>query len=70
MRKGVDFYTVNQVAELLGVSPAAVRNMIYRGNLPARRWGGRLIVLREDLERFLRSLPPAVPGFKIDGKGS
>lgn len=66
MRKGVDFFTVKQVAEFLGVTPNAVRNMIYRGNLPARKWGGRLIILREDFERFLRSLPPAVPESKKD----
>ncbi len=61
MKRGEDFFTVKDLSERLGISATGVRNLIYARKLPARKWGGRLVVLREDLERFMRSLPPAVP---------
>ena len=67
MRRGEDFFTVKELAELLAISENGVRNLIYSRKLPARKWGGRLVVLREDLERFMRSLPPAVPD--VDERG-
>jgi excisionase family DNA binding protein len=51
-------YRVRDVAELFGMSEPAVWKMIYSGLLPARRWGARVVFLREELEEHLRSLKP------------
>jgi excisionase family DNA binding protein len=50
-------YRVPEVARLLGCTEASVRHMIARGQLPARRQGGRVFVLAEDLREYLRALP-------------
>jgi excisionase family DNA binding protein len=51
-------YRVPQVAKLLGTSEHAVRRMIARRQLPARNWGRRVLVLRDDLAAAIRDLPP------------
>ena len=68
MERGKDFLTVKEVAQALGISEQGVRMKIYRRQIPARRWGRRVIILREDLERFMRSLPPAVPDDERGGR--
>ena len=45
-------YTPAQVAKLTGFSEAAIRARIFRGQLPVLRWGRRLLVRREDVERI------------------
>ena len=45
-------YTPAQVAELTGLSEQAIRARIFRGQLPVLRWGRRLLVRREDVERI------------------
>jgi hypothetical protein len=49
-------YRVPEVARLL-VCTEAVRHMISRGQLPARRQGARVFVLAEDLKAYLAALP-------------
>jgi len=49
--------SVPEAAELLGWTELATRRAIERGQLPARRWGRRVVILREDLEAHLRALP-------------
>ena len=51
-------YRVPEVARLLGCTEAALRHMIARGQLPARRQGGRVFVLVDDLKAYLAALPP------------
>lgn len=53
--------TTQQVAEMLGISPGAVRQKVYRGQLPARKLGERIIFLSDELEKFLEDLPTVVP---------
>jgi excisionase family DNA binding protein len=48
---------VHEVARRLGWTKLQTRRAIERGQLPARRWGRRVVILREDLEAYLRSLP-------------
>jgi len=48
---------VRDLPGLLGCSELAARRMIERGQLPARRLGRRIIVLRDEVEIFLRQLP-------------
>jgi hypothetical protein len=50
-------YTLLQASAFTGLTRWQLRMAIWRGNLKARRAGKNLIVLREDVEAFLRSLP-------------
>lgn len=52
---------IKEVAELLGDTPQSVRMRVYRGQLPARKLGGKIVFLKEELEEFLRSLPKVQP---------
>lgn len=47
-------YSVHEASRALGTSEAAVRAMIARRQLPVARFGRRVFVLREDIERVLR----------------
>lgn len=49
-------YRIPDLARLLGCSELAVRRMVERGELPSRRWGRRVVVLRNELEAHLQSL--------------
>ncbi len=46
-------YSVDEVAEMLGLSRSAVCECIARGEIPAKRVGRRLVVVRTVLEAFL-----------------
>ena len=48
---------IRDLAPLLGCSEVAARRMIEAGAIPARRWGRRIVILREELETHLRLLP-------------
>ena len=52
-------YRVDEAARALGLSEQTLYRKIQLGQLPARKWGGRIVVLREDLEEALRALPCA-----------
>ena len=54
-------FKIKEVAELLGDTPQAIRMRVYRGQLPARKLGGKIVFLKEELEEFLRSLPKVQP---------
>ena len=49
--------TVSEAAEALGITERAAWQRIYRGMLPHRRWGKRVVVLEEELYQFLKNLP-------------
>ena len=49
--------TIPEVAKRLGKTEPATRRAIEHGQLPARHWGRRVIVLADELEQFLRGLP-------------
>jgi excisionase family DNA binding protein len=49
--------TIPRVARELGLSVKTIRRLIGDGLLPARRLGGKTIILRGELERFLANLP-------------
>lgn len=51
------FYTLKELARLLGLKPKSMYNLVYSGRLPARKWGGRWIVTKRDFERYLEELP-------------
>lgn len=48
---------IPQVARIINRTELATRRAIERGQIPARRWGGRVVVLADDLDIFLKNLP-------------
>ena len=46
-----------EAATFLRRSPAAVRNLVLRRMIPFRKCGGRLVFIREELERWIRESP-------------
>lgn len=48
---------VRSGADYIGVREKALRAMVARGLIPYRRWSGRIIFLRRELEAFLEQLP-------------
>ena len=52
-------YRVDEAARSLGLSEQTLYRKIQDGKSPARKWDGLIMVLREDLEEALRTLPPA-----------
>jgi predicted DNA-binding transcriptional regulator AlpA len=48
---------VPAVAQLLGLSEKAVRNLVFRRQVPFRKHGNRVVFLEEELQAFLGMLP-------------
>jgi excisionase family DNA binding protein len=46
-------FTVDEAAALLGISPSTAYESVHRGELPALRFGRRLVVTRHTLETML-----------------
>lgn len=58
--QGITFFTVQEIAELLRITPQTVRTYIKEGKLQAKRIGRPLLVTKENLEAFLEvDLHPA-----------
>jgi excisionase family DNA binding protein len=51
------YLTVPETAEITGKTIRATWQDLYRGRLPYRRWGRRILVPRDELEQFLKALP-------------
>jgi excisionase family DNA binding protein len=51
-------FSVNEAATASGLSRSLLYLTIAEGKLRARKCRGRTIILREDLQEFLASLPP------------
>jgi excisionase family DNA binding protein len=56
-------FTVEEAAQLLGISRSFAYEAVQRGEIPSMRIGGRILVPKAALERFLASAPP--PGAEI-----
>ncbi len=48
---------VSMSAEFLGWTEKTVRARVARRQVPFRKFGGRIIFLREELEKFMQVLP-------------
>lgn len=55
---------IPQVARIINRTELATRRAIERGQIPARLWGGRVVVLADELDQFIRLLPRRVAGPK------
>jgi excisionase family DNA binding protein len=51
------YLKVPEAAKLLGISDKATWQRLYRGEIPHRRWGRRVLIPLEELEKFLAALP-------------
>ena len=60
------FYTTKELAEMLGVSERHIRRLSYKGKLPARKWGKKVIFLKEELNEYFKSLPFVNPMVEIE----
>jgi excisionase family DNA binding protein len=61
--------SVAEAAELLGISRSLAYDLVARGELPARRSGGRIVVLLRPLQRLLDGEPVderSVPSARLD----
>ena len=45
--------TVTEVAALLGISRSTAYECVHRGEIPSRRFGRRIVVLRHELDALL-----------------
>ncbi len=50
-------FTVPQVCDAIGLKKTRVYELMTQGAIPAKRCGGKPLVLREDLICYLRGLP-------------
>jgi len=51
------YIKVPEAAAVLGISEKAAWQRLYRGELPCKRWGRRVLISMEELEKFLAALP-------------
>jgi len=49
-------YTVTEVADIVGISRSTAYECVRRGDIPSRRFGRRIVVLRHELKRLMGSL--------------
>ena len=50
-------FSLADAASLIGVGKSTLHDLIATGKLPVRKLGRRSLVLREDLEDYVQSLP-------------
>jgi excisionase family DNA binding protein len=51
-------HTIAEACTRSGIGRTAIYELINTGQLPARKRGRRTLILAEDLQRCLQSLPP------------
>ncbi len=55
------FYTVKDLADMLGCGEENVRKLARKGYLPARKLGKKMVFLKDELETALKELPHVNP---------
>lgn len=58
----MEILSVEKVASMIDRSPGAIRNLVLRRKIPYRKAGGRLVFLRDEVERWIVESP----GMTID----
>lgn len=51
--------SIVEAARILGISRSTLYILIKQGRLPTRKLGKRSLILRSELEAFMKSLPTA-----------
>ncbi|MDM8345921.1 helix-turn-helix domain-containing protein [Pseudochrobactrum sp. sp1633] len=57
MMQDISTLSIAQTARILGIGRSTLYNLIKDGQLPIRKLGKRTLILREDLDQFIASLP-------------
>jgi excisionase family DNA binding protein len=52
-------YTVAEVAEMLSLSTGSTYNLVRKGEIPAKKMGGRWVIPKRRFEAWLNDLPEA-----------
>jgi excisionase family DNA binding protein len=53
-----DFISPKEAAEALGKSESFIYSQIKKGALPARKWGGSVVILKADFDNYVGSTGP------------
>lgn len=56
-----EILSVDSTARFLGVTPKTVYSHVYRRLIPFRKWGGRIVFLRRELQEYFQNLPGCKP---------
>ncbi len=51
------FLTIPEAAQELGITERAAWQRVYRGQIPYRRWGRKVVVPVDELDSFIKNLP-------------
>lgn len=51
-------YTIDEACGLIGVGRTKFYEVLDSGELPAKKWGKRTLILKSDLEKFMTNLEP------------
>jgi excisionase family DNA binding protein len=51
--------TIPEAAQELGITEHAAWQRVYRGQIPFRRWGRKVMVPVDELDAFIKGLPGA-----------
>lgn len=54
-------YSIKEARHKIGVCNASLYNLLNSGVLPARKLGKRTVILADDLDQYLTSLPAYEP---------
>ena len=54
---GTRHYTIKEVAAMMGSTEKALRGRLARGQFPYKKLGRRVLIPRNELEKFLTALP-------------
>lgn len=57
MMQDISTLSIAQTTRMLGIGRSTLYNLIKDGQLPIRKLGKRTLILREDLDQFIASLP-------------
>ncbi len=49
--------TIPEAAQELGITERAAWQRVYRGQIPYRRWGRKVVVPVDELDAFIKNLP-------------
>jgi len=52
-----EFLNCFEVADLIGRTPGAVRNLVMRRAIPFRKPAGRLMFIRSEIEAWIKDAP-------------
>jgi predicted DNA-binding transcriptional regulator AlpA len=59
--EGKRYITSADVAQMLGRSEPAVRQMVWRRQLPFRKVAGRIVFVRSEIEKMIEDAPGVRP---------